>query len=501
MSSKANNMGDHFTFDLSTFTLPVLRDVINRQQQIELGEEAKKQVKTGHSFLHERMSQEGQVIYGVNTGFGSLRNTVIHSEKLSDLQHNLIRSHACGTGDKVPMLICKLILLSKIRNLSFGYSGVRPLLIEKLIELYNKDIIPVIYQLGSLGASGDLAPLAHLSLPLLGEGQVYHDGVQKDMASLVDDGIFSPIVLEAKEGLSLLNGTQFSLAYSIYNSLHAERIFRLANLIASLSLEAYACRIDPFHPTLSAIRNHSGQQHVAQTIKKLLSDSQIINQPSTDVQDPYSFRCIPQVHGATRSALDHIKNIVEGELNAVTDNPNILFEEKTIISGGNFHAQVLALPLDYLCIAIAELGSISERRVFKLVNGDRDLPAYLSPDPGLESGFMIAQYTAASIVSQNKQLCTPASVDSITSSKGQEDHVSMAANAATKCYKVIENLYRLLSIELMCAAQGVELRSPLRPSSETGILLNKYREVVPSLKKDRVLSIDIQNGVNFLKNY
>lgn len=487
-----------FKFTLEDFDLMTLRNVINENHQIELSEDILKRVQKGNAFLQSKLDKKGTVIYGVNTGFGSLCNTIIEPAKLADLQYNLIRSHACGTGDLVPYTICKLILLSKIRNLSYGYSGVSPTLLTALVRLYNLDLIPVIYQLGSLGASGDLAPLAHMSLPLLGEGKVYYKEAICDMADIMDQVDFTPVSLGAKEGLSLLNGTQFSLSYAIWNVSHSERILRLSNLIASISSEAYNCMIDPYLSQLHKVRNQNGQQVVANEMYALLSASPIINGPNHDVQDPYSFRCIPQVHGASYDAIKYVRNIVENEINAVTDNPNIFPDDDLIVSGGNFHAQPLALPLDFLAIALSELGNISERRTFKLVNGDRDLPSYLTKNPGLESGFMIAQYTAASIVSQNKQLCSPSSIDSITSSKGQEDHVSMAANSATKCYRIVENLYRILSIELMVAAQGVSFRRPTPSNEKIQQFLDKYREIVPPLEKDRVLHTDIEKGVSFL---
>ncbi len=487
-----------FQFNLDDFNISTLRNVINEGHSIELSDDIIERVRKGNAFLQNKLNDQNAVIYGVNTGFGSLCNTIIDDDKLADLQYNLIRSHACGTGDLVPYTICKLILLSKIRNLSYGFSGVSVKLLEALVKLYNLDIIPVIYQLGSLGASGDLAPLAHMSLPLLGEGKVYFQQKLCSMEEILPNVDFTPISLGAKEGLSLLNGTQFSLSYAIWNVAHAERIVKLSNLIACISSEGYNCMIDPYLPQLHSVRNQSGQQQVAQEMFEILSNSPIIQGPNHDVQDPYSFRCIPQVHGASYDALQYVRKIVENEINAVTDNPNIFPDDNLIVSGGNFHAQPLALPLDFLAIALAELGNISERRIYKLVNGDRDLPSYLTKNPGLESGFMIAQYTAASIVSQNKQFCSPASIDSITSSKGQEDHVSMAANSATKCYKVVENLYRILSIELMTAAQAVSFRRPQKSNEKIQSFLDQYRLDVAPLEKDRVLHYDIERGVHFL---
>ncbi|MBT8232878.1 MAG: histidine ammonia-lyase [Saprospiraceae bacterium] len=465
---------------------------------VSLSEECLEAVAKSRTYLESKLSQSDKLIYGINTGFGSLCNVEITTSEIEALQYNLIVSHACGQGDLVPQDIARLILLLKIKNMSYGYSGVRLALLKKLVSFYNQDITPVIFQQGSLGASGDLAPLAHMSLPLLGLGEVYYKGERQETEKLFESLNILPISLSAKEGLALINGTQFSLAYSLWSVYHGKRIMRWSNIIAAISLEAFVCSLDPFDSSLHKIRRQEGQQRVAVDILKILQGSEIIGDQLLSVQDPYSFRCVPQVHGASNDALDYVSTIVERELNAVTDNPNVFAMEDKILSGGNFHAQPLALSLDFLCIALAELGSVSERRTYKLINGERGLPDYLTPHPGLHSGFMIPQYTAASIVSQNKQLCTPSSVDSIVSSKGQEDHVSMAANGATKTYRVVNNIYKLLSIELMVATQALEFRKPKKSSPFISKVVQAYRQVVPKLEKDRVLSNDINTTRKFI---
>ncbi|MBK9256015.1 MAG: histidine ammonia-lyase [Saprospiraceae bacterium] len=456
-------------------------------------------VNANRAYLEKRILTTENVHYGINTGFGSLCNVKISDQDLEQLQENLVLSHACGMGEKIPEHICRLILLLKIRNLCYAVSGVRIELIEKLISLYNKNITPVIYEYGSLGASGDLAPLAHLSLVLLGKGHVYYKGTITESEIALEKENIQPIRLKAKEGLALLNGTQFSLAFAAYIVSQSEKLFLLANKIAALSMEAYHCDISPFISSLHRIRPHEGQVKTANYIYNYLKDSELRDEPLVSVQDPYSFRCVPQVHGASYAAIKHASEVVKTEINSVTDNPNVFDLEDMILSGGNFHAQPLALILDYMAIALAELGNISERRVYQLINGDRGLPPFLISEPGLNSGFMIAQYTAASIVSANKQLCTPASIDSIVSSKGQEDHVSMAANAATKCFKILSNLYSLLGIELMTAGQAFDFRRPLKSSTELETLQKVLRAEITFLDQDRLMHDDMVKAESIIK--
>lgn len=468
--------------------------------ELKLSVESAVQINKCRNYLEEKLKQSNTAFYGINTGFGSLCNVSISKQDLQTLQSNLVQSHAAGTGEEVPVEIVKLMLFLKIQSLSYGYSGIRLETIQRLIDFYNHDILPVIYQQGSLGASGDLAPLAHLSLPLIGLGEVYYQGKRQASASVLSQFNWKALRLEAKEGLALLNGTQFSTAYGLWALIKSEQLLQAANLCAAIALDAFDGLLSPFDARLHAIRPHEGQVRTAAIIRELLKGSLIAQQPKSYVQDPYSFRCVPQVHGASHDAITHVKSVFIKETNAVTDNPNIFYDDDAILSGGNFHAQALALPLDYLAIALAELGNISERRVFQLISGERGLPAFLAKQPGLNSGMMIAQYTAASIVSQNKQWCSPASVDSIVSSNGQEDHVSMAANAATKLYKVVNNVEQLLAIELMVAVQAIECRLPLRSSPLIVSIVDAYRKVVPSLEQDRVLSIDMKKSVHFLRS-
>jgi histidine ammonia-lyase len=394
------------------------------------------------------------------------------------------------------------MLLLKVFGLSKGNSGVQLATVERLLFFLNEGIYPVVYQQGSLGASGDLAPLAHLCLPLLGEGEVDYQGQRFSGAEINAKFGLAPIVLQSKEGLALLNGTQFMSAYASYAVKEAQSLWNKWILVAGMSLDAYDGRLNPFQSNVNAIRNQHGQIQMAEAMRELMSTSEIITQEKKHVQDPYSFRCIPQVHGATKDTIDHCARIVEREMNAVTDNPTVFPDTDEVVSAGNFHGQPLALIMDFLAIAMAEMGSISERRVYKLISGTRGLPAFLVANPGLNSGMMISQYTCASIVSQNKQLCTPASVDTIDSSNGQEDHVSMGANAATKLYRVIQNCQTILGIELMHAAQGLDFRRPLKSSERIEKIHAAFRKEVPFLSEDRYLSRDMKIARNFgLKNW
>ncbi|MGK4569047.1 histidine ammonia-lyase [Flavobacterium sp. 3HN19-14] len=482
-------------------TLDNLREIIVHQKKLELSEEAKVNIQKCRDYLDNKMTSHNEPIYGINTGFGSLYNIKISNENLSQLQENLVKSHACGTGEEVPQDIVKIMLLLKIQSLSYGNSGVQLLTVERLVDFYNNDILPVIYEQGSLGASGDLAPLAHLSLPLLGEGEVYFEGKKFHSKEILEKFNWQPIVMQSKEGLALLNGTQFMSAYGTYVLIKACKYSYLADLIGTISLEGFDGRIEPFNELIHYIRPHKGQVVTAKRVSDFLEGSEIITQKKQHVQDPYSFRCIPQVHGASKDAIDYVKKVFKTEINSVTDNPNIFIDTDQIISGGNFHGQPLALALDFIAMALSELGSISERRTYQLISGLRGLPAFLVENPGLNSGFMIPQYTAASIASQNKQLSTPASVDSIVSSNGQEDHVSMGANAATKALRVIDNLERILAIELMNASQAVHFREPLQSSEFIEAFLKAYREDVPLVKEDRILHYDIENTIAFLRSF
>ena len=493
---------DNFHYISSeVLSLETVQEIISHYKSLALSEEATLNIQKCRTYLDKKMASQETAIYGINTGFGSLCNVKISNENLAQLQSNLVKSHACGTGDEVPKEIVKLMLLLKIQSLSYGHSGVQLQTVERLIDFYNNDILPVIYTQGSLGASGDLAPLAHLSLPLLGEGEVYFEGKKVHSSEVLKHFNWQPIVLQSKEGLALLNGTQFMSAYGTYILLKSIKFSYLADLIGTISLEGFDGRQEPFSELIHFIRPHKGQIVTATRVNEFLEGSQIINQQKEHVQDPYSFRCMPQVHGASKDAIDYVKKVFKTEINSVTDNPNIFIESDQIISGGNFHGQPLAIALDFLAIALSELGSISERRTYQLISGTRNLPSFLVNNPGLNSGFMIPQYTAASIASQNKQLSTPASIDSIVSSNGQEDHVSMGANAATKCLKIIENLETILAIELMNASQAIEFRRPLQSSDFIEMFLKSFRSEVPFVKEDRILHYDIQKSVAFLNSF
>jgi len=419
---------------------------------------------------------------------------------LGTLQENLIKSHACGIGDEVPFHIVKLMILLKIQSLSYGFSGVRLETVERLLFFYNNNILPIVYTQGSLGASGDLAPLAHLMLPLIGLGEVNYNGGRLTGKQVNDKFGLTPLKLESKEGLALLNGTQFMLAYSVWNLIKALELADAADVIAAISLDAFDGRIEPFLPPIHNARPHKGQQIVASRIKKLLEGSELIKRQKVHVQDPYSFRTVPQVHGATRDALEYVKSVVLTEINSATDNPMIFPDEDMIVSGGNFHGQPLALAMDMLSIAMSELANISERRIYQLISSKRGLPSFLVANPGLNSGFMIAQYTAASIVSQNKQLAVPASTDSIESSQGQEDHVSMGANASTKAYKVVENVAKVLGIELFTASQALFFREE-KTSPVLLDILEKFRKEIPFVENDTVMYEKIHKAVNFVNGY
>ncbi len=480
-------------------SLDHLRKLLEQKSPIQLSEASRKAVTSCRTFLEKKLEEPNAQFYGINTGFGSLCNVKISQEEITTLQRNLVLSHACGMGDEVPIEVVQLILFLKIQSLSYGNSGVRPILIDRLIYFYNNEIYPVIYQQGSLGASGDLAPLAHLSLPLIGEGEVWYQGKKIQTKDLPESVQVKPLALASKEGLALLNGTQFSTAYGAWALIQAERLSEQADLIAAISMDAFQVQMTPFDDRLHQIRPHQGQIETASAIRMWRAESPLATGKAISVQDPYAFRCVPQVHGASKQALAHVKSIFTTEINSVTDNPNLFPETDGILSGGNFHAQPLALPLDYLAIALSELGSIAERRTFQLISGLRGLPAFLIKNGGLNSGFMIPQYTAASIASQNKQLSTPASVDSIVSSNGQEDHVSMAANAGTKLYQVVHNVARILAIEWMTATQALSFRRPLQSSPKIEAIVAQYRKEVPILTNDRNMSIDMHKTVDFLK--
>ncbi len=481
--------------------LETLWEILKKNGKLSLSTESVELINRCRSYLDQKLENNTSPIYGITTGFGSLHKKTISHDQLNKLQENLVMSHACGTGPVVKEEIVRLMLILKIHALSLGKSGVQVQTVQRLIDFFNEGIIPVIYEQGSLGASGDLAPLAHLVLPLLGMGEVIYKGKHYESGTILKQFGWSPVELMSKEGLALLNGTQFMSSYGVYIIAMAERLSLFADITSAISLEAYDGRPDPFFECIHAIRPHKGQITTAKTFREILKGSQIISRAKAHVQDPYSFRCIPQVHGASKDAISYSKSVIHTEINSVTDNPTIFPDEDLIVSGGNFHGQPLALIFDYLAIALAELGSISERRVYRLIAGQRDLPEFLVVNSGLNSGFMIPQYTAASIVSQNKQLCTPSSVDSIPSSNEQEDHVSMGANGATRLLRVADNLERIIAIELFTAVQAIEFRRPLRSSDFIEDVIKSYRKTISFIQDDKVMFGEIAKSIDFVRDY
>lgn len=472
--------------------------IISNNAIISLDDKVIQKVNKCRSFLDDKVEDNSAVFYGINTGFGSLCNKVISKTDLKQLQTNLVKSHACGSGDEIDPIIVKIMILLKIKSLSLGHSGITMNTLNRLVYMFNNNILPVIYEMGSLGASGDLAPLAHLSLGLIGEGYVDYNGKRLKTKNVLNELGLEPIELSSKEGLALLNGTQFMSAFAAYSLMKINHLYSWIEKVSAISIDAFNCSLDPYNPLIHQVRPHKGQIKVAKKVLELLSDSSISSTKKDNVQDPYSFRCIPQVHGASIEVVERISKVVELEINSVTDNPTIFPDENLILSAGNFHGQPLALSLDALCIAVAELGSISERRIYKLISGQRDLPDFLVANPGLNSGFMIPQYTAASIVSKNKVLCHPASVDSIDSSNGQEDHVSMGSIAAVKLLSVVENVERIVSIELMTSTQAIEFRKPLLTSSELQKLIVEYRKFVNYVDQDVILHDNMQKSLSFI---
>ena len=481
-------------------SLERVKTIIDNGEQLVLSPEATAAIGKCREYLDRKMEDIDHPVYGVTTGFGSLYNVTIPKEDLSKLQHNLVMSHACGTGETVRPQIVKLMLLLKVQNLSYGHSGVQLCTVQRLIDMFNNDIMPVVYQQGSLGASGDLAPLAHLCLPLIGMGEVLYKGKVRQAADVWKELGWEPLTLQSKEGLALLNGTQFMSAHAIWSILKSMRLSRWADIIGAMSLDAYDGRIEPFLPLTHQLRPHTGQILTGRVFMDILKGSELIQRPKEHVQDPYSFRCIPQVHGAVKDNIMYVKSVIENEINSATDNPNIFPDEDMVISAGNFHGEPIAIPMDSLAIAMSELASISERRTFQLIDGLRGLPKYLVAEPGLNSGFMIPQYTAASIVSQNKGLCWPASCDSIPSSQGQEDHVSMGSNSATKLVRVVDNVETVLAIELFNAAQALEFRRPEKTSPKLEKIVEDYRKVVPFLHTDSYMHPYIEKSIEFIRN-
>jgi histidine ammonia-lyase len=491
---------DAYQIRLDPISIEHIYQVVAQKRTLVLSTEAESAIRKTRQYLDVALEGREEPVYGVNTGFGSLCNVRISNHELEKLQRNLILSHACGVGPVLDVLIIRMMMFLKIQSLSQGYSGVSMETMQRLVDMYNANMLPVIYEQGSLGASGDLCPLAHMSLPLIGEGDVLYQGQQMAASKALDSLGWQPLSLRSKEGLALLNGTQFMSAHAVICTYKAIRLAELADAVAALSIDAWDCKSEPFDSRIHAIRKQRGQMETAAHIQRLLADSDLFHQPKKQVQDPYSFRCIPQVHGASRDAIRYCTEIITQEVNGVTDNPNIFTEDEAILSGGNFHGQPLALTLDFMAIAISEWASISERRVYRMLSGARGLPEFLVDGSGLNSGLMIPQYTAASLVSQNKQLCTPASVDSIASCNEQEDHVSMGANAATKCLRVAYNAEQVIAIELLTAAQAFEFRRPAQTSSAIEGLLTECRSKISFNTEDRFLQKDLAAALEMIQN-
>ncbi|GGB59292.1 histidine ammonia-lyase [Lentibacillus populi] len=484
-----------------TLTLEEVRRVIYEYEQVEISEQAIREIKYNRQTVEE-MIKEKKTMYGINTGFGKFSDVVIADDDLEGLQLNLIHSHACGVGSSFSEEISRTMLLLRANALSQGFSGIRSEVVQQLVDLINASIHPVVPEQGSLGASGDLAPLSHLALALLGEGEVFYKGERiHASAALAEEGI-APLKLKAKEGLALINGTQAMTAVGVVTYLEVEKLLFQSELIAAMTLEGLHGIMDAFDADLHKVRGHQEQMDVAERIRAILSDSRLTTkQGELRVQDAYSLRCIPQVLGASWQTVHYAKEKLVTEINAVTDNPLIFSDENKVISGGNFHGEPMAFAMDFIKLGIAETANIAERRIERLVNPQlNDLPAFLSPNPGLESGAMIMQYSAASLVSENKTLAHPASVDSIPSSANQEDHVSMGTIAARHALQMLQNTRRVIAIELICAMEAVELRGIDRMASKTSVFYEKVRNIVPSITKDRVFSRDIERLSDWLKD-
>ncbi|HUW06185.1 MAG TPA: histidine ammonia-lyase [Williamwhitmania sp.] len=481
-------------------TFQLLENFLEGDVEIKLSNESRVLIQKCRTYLDNKVKNQKEPIYGITTGFGSLCKETISPDQLAQLQKNLVMSHACSTGTEVSAEIVRLMLFLKAHALSMGNSGVQVVTVERILYMLNHNVLPIVYDRGSLGASGDLAPLSNLFLPLLGLGEVRYNGVKRNAEDVLLELGWQPIELQSKEGLALLNGTQFMSSHAVFALLKAFKLTKLTDIIGAISLEAFDGRIEPFHANLQMVRPHQGQIETAKNFRKILEGSELITRPKKHVQDPYSFRCMPQVHGASKDAINYVASVVLTEINSVTDNPTIWPDEDLIISGGNFHGQPLALSLDFLALSLAELGNISERRTAQLILGLRGLPEFLVANPGLNSGYMIPQYAAASMVSQNKMYCFPASSDSIVSSNGQEDHVSMGANSATKVLKVVDNLERIMAIELMNAAQALDFRRPAKTSPYLEEFVGEFRKVVGFISEDKIMYHEIDKAVEFIRS-
>lgn len=485
------------TIDGSSLALEDVRRVARREVSVQVSDPAWKRVQAARAFV-DRVAEGDQPTYGINTGFGTLSEVRIAKSDLQQLQRNLILSHAAGVGRPLPLPEARALLLLRCNVLAKGFSGVRPETLELAVAMLNADCIPVIPERGSVGASGDLAPLAHLALTLIGEGEAFLEGARMRSSEALAKAGLAPVVLQAKEGLALVNGTQAMGAVGSLALLEAERLAQLADLAGAMTLEGLLGSHKPFLPELHEVRPLPGQIACAANLRSLLEGSELVktHEHCGKVQDPYSLRCMPQVHGAAREGLRFARSILEVEINSATDNPLVFLESDQVLSGGNFHGQPLALALDVLAIAMTQLASISERRVEQLVNPSLSgLPAFLAPNPGLHSGFMIAQVTSAALVAESRVLAHPASVDSIPSSAGREDHVSMGMTAALKARQILEHLKTCLAVEVLVASQALDLRLPVRPGKGPRRAHALIRQTIPTLTEDRELHRDIAQVV------
>lgn len=494
-------MSSTFKYGTDVLTIGKTIAIASGKLKAKLTDEAIKKINASHQHV-EQIVKNNKTVYGVNTGFGILANTKISEEDTAILQHKLLESHSVGVGDAIPVEIAKIMLITKVHSLAQGYSGIKLETVERIIWHIENNVIPVVPEKGSVGASGDLAPLSHLFLPLIGLGQCFYKGEKKDTGYVIRDAGLKAIQLGPKEGLALINGTQFILSYAVKCVQRMHNCLEAADIIGAMSLEALTGTKAPFDERLHDLRPFGGNKLVAQRLRVLLKDSAIM-QSHVDcgrVQDPYSLRCMPQVHGASRNAWLHLKELTETELNSVTDNP-IIFSDDDTISGGNFHGQTLALPLDYCCFAAAEIGNISDRRCYLLLEGKWGLPMLLMKDIGLNSGFMLPQYTTAALVSENKTLCFPASADSIPTSLGQEDHVSMGSISGRKLFKVLDNLEYILAIELLTACQAIEFRRPLKSSEILEFAHDHVRRFVSFAEEDRIFADDINKVKSIISDF
>lgn len=494
-------MSTPFNYGIDHLTVAKAISIASGECKAVLGEKAIQKINASHQFVQQIVA-DGKTVYGINTGFGILSNTKISEKDTATLQHKILQSHSVGVGAPIPAEIAKLMMITKVHALAQGYSGVQRSTLERIIWHIENNVIPVVPEKGSVGASGDLAPLAHLFLPLIGLGECYYKGEKMDAGLMMRDAGMKPLQLGPKEGLALINGTQFILSFAIKAVQRMHYCLEAADIIGAMSLEALTGTKSPFDERLHELRSFAGNKLVAQRLRSLLKDSDIM-QSHVDcgrVQDPYSLRCMPQVHGASRNAWLHLKELTETELNSVTDNP-IIFSADDTISGGNFHGQSLALPLDYCCFAAAEIGNISDRRCYLLLEGKWGLPMLLMKDVGLNSGFMIPQYTTAALVTENKTLCFPASADSIPTSLGQEDHVSMGSISGRKLNTILDNLEFILAIELLTACQAIEFRRPLKSSELLEFAHEHVRKFVGFAEEDRIFADDVNSIKNIIADF